>query len=152
MFDIEQWRRFYFKGIYGFVQQAWKKKKFFVSRTPQQNGVVERKNMTVREMAQTMLIDSKLTYIFCSYVVHTTFHIKKKVMLRNNSDKTPYLIWKGRPRNVKNFIDLGSKCYIKREFGRMGKFDSHVDSEILVGYSSTRKSYKCYNMRIKKVV
>jgi len=75
MFDIEQWRGFYFKGIYGFVQQAWKEKKFFVSRTPQQNGVVERKNMTVREMAQTMLIDSKLTYIFCSYVVHTTFHI-----------------------------------------------------------------------------
>jgi len=73
-------------------------------------------------------------------------------MLRKNSDKTPYLIWKGRPRNVKNFIVLGSKCYIKREFGRMGKFDSHVDSEILVGYSSTRKSYKCYNMRIKKVV
>jgi hypothetical protein len=32
--------------------------------TPQQNGVVERKNGTVQEMAQTMLMDSKLTDIF----------------------------------------------------------------------------------------
>jgi hypothetical protein len=34
----------------------------------------------------------------------------------------------------------------------MGKFDSHVDKGILVGYSSTRKAYKCYNLRLNKVV
>ena len=36
------------------------KKQFFVARTTQQNGDVERKNMTVQEMAQTMIMDSKL--------------------------------------------------------------------------------------------
>ena len=40
----------------------------------------------------------------------------------------------------------------KREYGRMGKFDSHVDKRVLVDYSSTRKSYKCYNIRLNKVV
>jgi hypothetical protein len=73
-------------------------------------------------------------------------------MLRNNSDKTPYKLWKGRPTNVKHFIVFGRKCYIKREDGRMGKFDSCVDKGILVGYSSTRKSYKCFNLRLNKVV
>ena len=34
----------------------------------------------------------------------------------------------------------------------MGKFDSRVDKGVLVGYSSTRKSYKCYNLRLNKVV
>jgi transposase InsO family protein len=34
------------------------KRQFSVARTPQQNGVVERKNMTVQEMARTMLMDS----------------------------------------------------------------------------------------------
>jgi hypothetical protein len=34
----------------------------------------------------------------------------------------------------------------------MGKFDSHVEKGVLVGYSSTRKAYKCYNMRLNKVV
>jgi hypothetical protein len=34
----------------------------------------------------------------------------------------------------------------------MGKFDSHVDKGILVGYSSTRKEYKCYSLILNKVV
>jgi rRNA maturation endonuclease Nob1 len=34
----------------------------------------------------------------------------------------------------------------------MGKFDSHVDKGILVGYSSTRKAYKFFNLRLNKVV
>jgi hypothetical protein len=84
--------------------------------------------------------------------VHTTFHIQNKVMLRNNTDKTPYELWKGRLENVKHFIVFGSKCYIKREDARMGKFDSLVDKEILVGYSSKRKEYKCYNLILNKVV
>jgi hypothetical protein len=84
--------------------------------------------------------------------VHTTVHIQNRVMLRNNTDKTPYELWKGRPTNVKHFIVFGSKCYIKREDGGMGKFDSHVDKGVLVGYSSTRKAYKCYNLRLNKVV
>jgi hypothetical protein len=128
------------------------KRQFPVARTPQQNGVVERKNKTVQEMARTMIMDSKLTDIFLKQAVHTTVHIQNRVMLKNNTDKTPYELWKGRPTNVKHFRVFGSKCYIKREDGRMRKFDSPVDKEILVGYSSTRKAYKCYNLRLNKVV
>jgi hypothetical protein len=73
-------------------------------------------------------------------------------MLRNNTDKTPYELWKGRPTNVKHFRVFGRKCYIKREDGRMRKFDSCVDKGVLVGYSSTRKEYKCYNLRLNKFV
>jgi hypothetical protein len=128
------------------------KKKLFVSRTPQQNGVVERKNRSAQEMARTMLMDSKLTDIFWTQEVHTIVHIQNKVIPRNNTDKTPYELWKGRPTNVKNFKVFGSKCYIKRQDGRMGKFDSRVEKGVLVVYSSTMKSYKCYNLRLKKVV
>jgi hypothetical protein len=73
-------------------------------------------------------------------------------MLKNNTNKTPYKLWKGRPTNVKHFKVFGRKCYIKREDGRMAKFDSRVDKGVLVGYSSTRKEYKCYNIRLNKVV
>jgi hypothetical protein len=128
------------------------KRQFSIARTPQQNGVIERKNRTVQEMARTMLMDFKLTYIFWTQVVHTIVHIQNRVMLRNNTDKTPYELWKGGPTNVKHFRVFGSKCYIKREYGRMGKFDSHVDKGILVGYSSKKKTYKCYNLRLNKVV
>ena len=85
------------------------KKKLSVARTPQQNEVVERKNMTVQEIAQTMIMDSKLIDIFWTQAVHTTIHIQNRAMLKNNTDKTPYELWKGKPANVKHFRVFGSK-------------------------------------------
>jgi hypothetical protein len=99
-----------------------------------------------------MLKDSKLRNIFWAQAVHTIVHILNKGMLRSNSDKTPYELWKGRPTTVKYFRVFGSKCYIKREYDKVGKFDSRVDEGILVGYSSTSKEYKFYNMRLNKIV
>jgi hypothetical protein len=71
-------------------------------------------------------------------------------LLRNNNDKTPYELWKGRPTNVKHFRVFGRKCYIKREYGRMGKFDSSVDKGVLVGYSSTRKNIQVLQYEIEQ--
>lgn len=65
---------------------------------------------------------------------------------------TPYELWKGRQANVKYIKIFGSKCYIKREHKKSGKFDSHVDEGIFVGYSRKRKAYRCYNMRKIQIV
>jgi hypothetical protein len=80
--------------------------------------------MIVHEMDRTILIDLKLIDIFWTQVVHTLVHIQNRVMLRNNTEKTPYELWKGIPANVKHFRVFGRKCYIKREDSGMGKFDS----------------------------
>jgi hypothetical protein len=53
---------------------------------------------------------------------------------------------------MKHFRVFGRKCYITTEHGRMGKFESHVEKGVFVGYSSTRKEYKCYNLRLNKVM
>jgi hypothetical protein len=50
-----------------------------------------------------MLMDSKLIDIFWTRAVHTVVHIQNRVILINNTDKSPYEIWKGRPTNVKHF-------------------------------------------------
>jgi hypothetical protein len=84
-------------------------------------------------MAQTMLMDSKLIDIFWTQEVHTTVHIQNREILRKNTDKTPYDLWKGRAANVKHFIVFGNKCYIKKEDGKMGKFDTQVDKGVLLG-------------------
>jgi hypothetical protein len=88
-------------------------------------------------------LDTGSAYINSHSKHSMQFTYQNIVMLRNNTDKTPYELWKGRPTK---------KFYIKREDGRMGKFDSRVDKGILVGYSSTRKAYKCYNLRLNKAV
>lgn len=98
-----------------------------------------------------MLKKSKLGDIFWGKVVHTIVHILNTGLLRSNTDKTPYQLQKGRVTNAKHFKVFGSKCYIKRD-DNIGKLYSWVDKGILVGYSRTRKKYKCYNLRIKKIV
>jgi transposase InsO family protein len=53
------------------------KRQFFVARTPQRNGVVERKNRTVEEMARTMIMDSKLTDVFWTCSAYNSLHSKQ---------------------------------------------------------------------------
>jgi hypothetical protein len=81
-----------------------------------------------------MLMDSNLIDVFWVQEVHTTVHIKNRGILKNNMDKTPYELWIGIPANVKHFIVFGRKNYIKRKYGKIGKFESRVDKGILVGY------------------
>ena len=127
------------------------KRQFSAARTPQQNGVAERKNRTVLEMARTMLNEAGISDRFWPQAVHTAVHTLNRALLRTNTDKTPYELWKGRPANVNYFRVFGSKCYIRRE-DKIGKFDSRVDEGILLGYSSKGKAYKCYNHRLNKIV
>ncbi|GKE48803.1 ribonuclease H-like domain-containing protein, partial [Tanacetum coccineum] len=47
------------------------KREFSIARTPQQNGVAERKNRTLIEAARTMLVDSKLPTTFWVKAVNT---------------------------------------------------------------------------------
>ena len=103
-------------------------------------------------MARTMLNDSQLNDKLWGQVVHTSFNILNRGLFRNDNDKTPYELWMGRSTNVKHFRIFGRKCYIKRDDGKIGNFDSRVDDGIFVGYSSKRKAYKCYNLRLGKVV
>ena len=125
---------------------------FLAARTPQQNGVAERKNKTMTEMAKTMLNDSQISDKFWGQAVHTSVHILNKGLLRNDNDKNPYELWIGRLANVKHFRIFGSKCFIKKDDGKVNKFDSRVDEGIFFGYSSKRKAYKCYNLRLDKIV
>lgn len=65
---------------------------------------------------------------------------------------TPYDLLYGRNVIARCFKICGSKCYNKRDEEDIGNFDSRNDEGIFLGYSRRRKSYKCYNKRLKKIV
>ena len=90
------------------------KRQFSVAKTPQQNGVVERKNRIVQEAARTMIKVEKLLDSFWREDVYTTVYILNRGQIRVNKDKNPYEFWYGRPASVKHFKVFGSNCYIKR--------------------------------------
>ena len=47
---------------------------------------------------------------------------------------------------------MGSRCYIKNDEDNLGKFDPISDEGILLVYSFNKKTYKCYNLRLLKIV
>nr|GEW01522.1 putative ribonuclease H-like domain-containing protein [Tanacetum cinerariifolium] len=76
------------------------KKEFSVPRTPQQNGIAERKNMTLIEAARTMLADSLLPIPFWAEVVNTACYVQNKVLVTKPHNKTPYELLHGRTPSI----------------------------------------------------
>ena len=66
---------------------------FSSPRTPQQNGVVERKNRTLLEMARIMLREYNLPLYFWAKVVNTSCYIANRVFKRSILNKTSYELW-----------------------------------------------------------
>ncbi|GJW62590.1 ribonuclease H-like domain-containing protein, partial [Tanacetum coccineum] len=79
-----------------FCEMKGIRREFSVARTPQQNGVVERKNRTLIEAARTMLVDSKLPTTFWAEVVNTTCYVINRVLVIKPHTKTPYELIRGR--------------------------------------------------------
>ena len=63
---------------------------FFATRTPQQNGVIERKNQTLEEMARTMLCEGNLPKYFWTEAVNTACYILNRILIRPILKKTSY--------------------------------------------------------------
>ncbi|GJY20196.1 putative ribonuclease H-like domain-containing protein [Tanacetum coccineum] len=71
------------------------KKEFSVARTPQQNGVAERKNRTLIEAVRTMLADSLLPTTFWAEAVNTDCYVQNRVLVTKPHNKTPYASFMG---------------------------------------------------------
>ena len=63
---------------------------FSSPKTPQQNGIRERKNRVVQEMARVMLHNKKLSKSFWAEAVNPACHTLNRVYFRPNSKKTPF--------------------------------------------------------------
>ena len=96
-----------------------------------------------------MLNEEKFPDGYWREAVYTTIYVQNRGQIRLNSDKT-HELWFGRLTLVKYFRVFGSKCYIKRDDGNLGKFDSITVEGIFLGYSSTKREYICYNLRLHK--
>ena len=92
--------------------------------TPQQIGVVERKNRVIQEMARAMLHNKDMAKNLWGEAVNTAYYTINGVYFRLGIKKTSYELWKGRKPNVKYFQIFGSTCFILKERENVGKFDS----------------------------
>ncbi|KAI3665007.1 hypothetical protein L6452_43623 [Arctium lappa] len=114
-------------------------------RTPQQNGVAERRNRTLIEAARSLLADSKLPITFWAEAVNTACYVQNRVLVVKQKNKTPYELLNKRKPFIGFFKPFGCPCTILNTKSHLGKFDSKADDGFLVGYSSQSKAYRVFN-------
>ena len=119
--------------------------------TPQQNGVVERKNRTLAEMARTMLDEYKTPRRFWTEAIDTACHIINRVYLHKFFKKTAYELLTDKKPNVSYFKVFGAKCWI-RDPHHNSKFAPKAHEGFMLGYGKDSHTYRVFNNVLHKVV
>ncbi|GJZ94048.1 retrovirus-related pol polyprotein from transposon TNT 1-94 [Tanacetum coccineum] len=97
---------------------------FSAPRSPQSNGVVERKNMTLQEMNITMLNEQSLLQKFWCNTVDTSTYILNRILIRAILGKTPYELLRDKDEAIK----VAKKKVLDNDIGdETLKFDEVVN-------------------------
>ncbi|GJU50505.1 retrovirus-related pol polyprotein from transposon TNT 1-94 [Tanacetum coccineum] len=121
-------------------------------RTPEQNGVVERRNRTLVEAARTMLSASKLPLFFWAEAIATACYTQNRSIIIPTHEKMAYHIINDRKPSIKHLHIFGCTCYLTRDGENLDKMKEKGDPCILVGYSTQSKGYRVYNKRTRLIV
>ncbi|GJW83876.1 ribonuclease H-like domain-containing protein [Tanacetum coccineum] len=127
------------------------KREYSNARTPQQNGVAERKNRTLIEAARTMLADSFLPNTFWAEAVSTACYVLNRVLVTKPHNKTPYELLTGKLPIISYIRPFGCHVTILNTIDHLGKFAGKSDEGFLVGYSLQSKAFRVYNLETKRV-
>nr|GEV71487.1 integrase, catalytic region, zinc finger, CCHC-type, peptidase aspartic, catalytic [Tanacetum cinerariifolium] len=123
-----------------------------VSRTPQQNGVVERRNRTLVEAARTMLIFSKALMFLWAEAMATACYTQNRSLIHTRHNKTPYELVHNKKPDLTFFRVFGAHCYPTNDSEDLGKLQPTADIGIFVGYAPSRKGYRIYNKRTRRIM
>ncbi|KAJ9547205.1 hypothetical protein OSB04_019748 [Centaurea solstitialis] len=130
-----------------FFDQKGISQNFSSVRTPQQNGVAERRNRTLIEAARSMLSEANLATQFWAEAVNTACYTQNRSLIVKRFRRTPYELFRNRKPSIEHFHIFGCVCYILNNKDNLGKFDSKSDDGIFLGYSSIYKTYRVFNKR-----
>ncbi|GJS46669.1 hypothetical protein Tco_0596790 [Tanacetum coccineum] len=139
------------KDMDGFCSRKGIKREFSNARTPQQNGVAERRNRTLIEAARTMLADAKLPVTFWAKAVNTACYVQNRVLVTKPHNKTPYELFNGRAPAIGFLRPFGCHVMILNTLDHLGKFDAKGDEGFFVGYSLSSKAFRVYNKRTRHI-
>jgi transposase InsO family protein len=131
-----------------FLGEEGIKHEFSVPYTPQQNGVVERKNRTLIEAARTMLDEYKTPDNFWAEAVNIVCHAINRLYLPKIYKKTAYELLTGNKRKVDYFRVFGCKYFILNKKVKSLKFAPRVDEGFLLGYASNVHGCRVFNNTI----
>ena len=116
-----------------------------MSYTPQQNGVAERMNRTLMEMARSMISHSNATSNLWAEAVSTAAYIRNRCPTSSFKGATPYEMLSDVKPDVDNLRVFGCDVYVHVPDQKRRKLDKKAYKAVFVGYPLGKKGYKIYN-------
>ncbi|GJW00849.1 retrovirus-related pol polyprotein from transposon TNT 1-94 [Tanacetum coccineum] len=102
--------------------------------SPQQNGVVERKNRTILNMVQSMLKSKKMPKEFWAEAVDCAVYLLNRYPSKSLDNKTPQKAWNGLKPTVSHLRIFGSIAYVHVPSQKRSKLDDRSEKHVFVGY------------------
>lgn len=124
---------------------------FSTPYSPQQNGVAERRNRSLQEMANCMLLDAGLPKCYWGEAILTANYVQNRMPSRS-VDKTPYELWTGTPPDLADLKVFGCEAYVHVPDAKRKKFDPKAKKLVFVGYSTQHKGYRFLDRATNRVV
>ena len=140
------------KEFDAFLAESGIKHQCTVPYTPQQNGVAERKNMSLMEMARCMVKSQALPHAFWLEAVMCATYVLNRCPTKALQSITPYEAWHGRKPSVAHLRVFGCLAYALVPAQQRSKLDDKAVKCIFVGYSAESKGYRLYYPQTKRIL
>nr|GEV29991.1 hypothetical protein [Tanacetum cinerariifolium] len=101
-------------------------------RTPQQNGVVERRDRTLVEAARTMLIFSHAPLFLWAEAIATACFTQNRSIIHCRFNKTPYELINDRKPDISFLYVFGALCYPKNDREDIGKLGAKATARTVL--------------------
>jgi transposase InsO family protein len=145
-------REYLSKNFENFLKEEGISRQLSVEYTPQQNGVAERANRTLVEMARCMMLQGNLPDSLWAEAVNTATYLRNRCATKCLNGITPFEAWSKRKPYVGFFRTIGSKAIALNKRQKRGKFQPKGDEYVLVGYSEISKAYRLWKPGTKIVI
>jgi transposase InsO family protein len=119
--------------------------------TPQQNGVVERRNQSIVATARSIMRSCGVLGHFWGEAVHTAVFLLNQAPTSALDGKTPYQAWYGKKPFVHFLRVFGCVAYIKNVHPHLGKLDDRGCKVVFIGYQDGAKAYHFYDPVAERV-
>uniref|UniRef100_A0A0K8UZ07 Retrovirus-related Pol polyprotein from transposon TNT 1-94 n=1 Tax=Bactrocera latifrons TaxID=174628 RepID=A0A0K8UZ07_BACLA len=134
-----------------FLNECGIKRQLTVPYTPQQNGVAERVNRTIVEMARSLLVHAELEEELWGEAVHTAVYIRNRAPTKLLKNSTPYEVWYNKKPSVKHLRVFGARAFSLDKTHHC-KFSAKGKEYVFVGYSEVAKAYRLYDRETRRLI
>jgi len=130
--------------VHSGIPEVGIKRETTTPHTPEQNGVVERKNSTIVEVVCAMIHDQRLPKFLWAEAANTAVYVQNRCPHQALGSKTPEEMFTGKKPDVSHFRIFGSPLYFHVPKEKRNKLGASGKKGIFVGYSENTKGYRIY--------